>query len=699
MKSNAVLSICLIGIFLSQGPVFGATVCVSNETELLSALHNAANNNEDDAIQIVEGTYIGEFVYSSPNAFALEILGGYQIGCATRNPDPTATVLDGKEQYRPLGLVSTAVNPGADFAIDAVTIQNGAISDYPGGGGLYIRTEGGDISITNSVFSNNSTTRSGGGFLIDPNGGKVDILNNSISGNNAGGGGGGFYSNLAGQLKAENNRIVGNACSSYGGGVHIHADLNKAMDIWFTGNQIQNNQANKHSGGGAYISGAYDVFLRDNTVSRNSQGGGLLLASFNWQSKTIVIDNNIITGNAAGAGLEISGMRHETAATVVNNLICFNSGLSSAGGGVKMLNLNGSAIFTNNTISKNASPEEGGGIGITTSSDDAAVFIYSNIIWDNTAGGDGKDLFINSDKDSNLVYSPVEIFHNDFDQSKAGFYISDPSFYTRIDPSNLNDINPSFVNAAGGDFHLNSGSLCANAGNNAAPGIAATDLDGQPRIMDGTVDMGAYEITGQAAPVALFAASPLSGPAPLDVSFMDASFGTVTAWEWDFGDGNSGTEQNPVHTYLEDGVYDVGMKVSGPTGSSTRTQNDYIVVVRTPPIADAGDDRVISTTELALDGGQSVDSDGEIVDFLWQLRHRDEPAFNQTASGATLVVKNLHYGFYDVELTVTDDDGLKSSDSMILVVSGPWDSNEDQKTGLEEAIYILQVVSGLRPGE
>ena len=51
---------------------------------------------------------------------------------------------------------------------------------------------------------------------------------------------------------------------------------------------------------------------------------------------------------------------------------------------------------------------------------------------------------------------------------------------------------PIFVNLAGGDLHLLPGSLCINAGlNAAAPG--PVDLDGNPRIVDGTVDVGAYE--------------------------------------------------------------------------------------------------------------------------------------------------------------------------------------------------------------
>ncbi len=62
--------------------------------------------------------------------------------------------------------------------------------------------------------------------------------------------------------------------------------------------------------------------------------------------------------------------------------------------------------------------------------------------------------------------------------------------------------NPEFIDAAAGNYRLESFSPCINAGTNMSWMLTATDLDGNPRIIDGIVDMGAYEYIPE--PITIF---------------------------------------------------------------------------------------------------------------------------------------------------------------------------------------------------
>jgi len=84
------------------------------------------------------------------------------------------------------------------------------------------------------------------------------------------------------------------------------------------------------------------------------------------------------------------------------------------------------------------------------------------------------------------------------------------------------------------------------------------------------------------APVTDFSGFPLSGAAPLVVTFYDNSTGTdPLTWAWDFGDGSTenATLQNPVHTYATNGTYNVSLIVSNAVGNNTMTRIGYITVL------------------------------------------------------------------------------------------------------------------------
>ena len=107
-------------------------------------------------------------------------------------------------------------------------------------------------------------------------------------------------------------------------------------------------------------------------------------------------------------------------------------------------------------------------------------------------------------------------------------------------------------------------------------GVAAGGLLGCPAFHYGNRDIDRTPVTntgagasiiypGQTAPPHPGAhhpreagyGTPTSGAAPLTVAFSDASAGAVTAWSWNFGDTNTATLQNPLHTYSAVGTYTV----------------------------------------------------------------------------------------------------------------------------------------------
>jgi PKD repeat protein len=73
------------------------------------------------------------------------------------------------------------------------------------------------------------------------------------------------------------------------------------------------------------------------------------------------------------------------------------------------------------------------------------------------------------------------------------------------------------------------------------------------------------------AAVVDFSASPLSGKAPMKVTFDNATTGQVTSWAWSFGDGGSSTGEAPTHVYCTPGDYWVTLKATGPAGSVSKT--------------------------------------------------------------------------------------------------------------------------------
>ncbi|NLA32194.1 MAG: PKD domain-containing protein, partial [Methanomicrobiales archaeon] len=117
-------------------------------------------------------------------------------------------------------------------------------------------------------------------------------------------------------------------------------------------------------------------------------------------------------------------------------------------------------------------------------------------------------------------------------------------------------------------------------------------------------------------PVAAFTADSTEGNAPLSVQFTDESAGNVTAWLWNFGDGNTSTEQSPSHTYETPGIYNVSLNASNAYGFSIETESDYITVLD-PPAAAFTADQTEGNAPLTVQFAD--ESAGDVTAWLWDF--------------------------------------------------------------------------------
>jgi PKD repeat protein len=110
--------------------------------------------------------------------------------------------------------------------------------------------------------------------------------------------------------------------------------------------------------------------------------------------------------------------------------------------------------------------------------------------------------------------------------------------------------------------------------------LTATNADGS----NTTIKAGYITATTPVTPlIAGFNATPLTGTAPLSVTFTDMTVGLPTSWYWDFGDGNHSTLQNPTNVYTTVGSYSVRLNVSNPNTQNSTVKTNYINVVSSGP--------------------------------------------------------------------------------------------------------------------
>jgi PKD repeat protein len=162
--------------------------------------------------------------------------------------------------------------------------------------------------------------------------------------------------------------------------------------------------------------------------------------------------------------------------------------------------------------------------------------------------------------------------------------------------------------------------------------------------------------------LALFSASPLTGDAPLDVTFTDFSTGSPTIYAWDFQDDGIVDSTSPTgnaFTYTIPGNYTVRLTVSN--GLSTDTETHVIAVTPPPgPIADFDANPLTGTAPLSVSFTNNSTGTKPLT-YLWNFGD------GTTSTAKSPPNKTYAAGNWTVTLVVTDKDGLVSSPASRLI--------------------------------
>ncbi|MFO0753327.1 MAG: choice-of-anchor Q domain-containing protein [Thermodesulfovibrionales bacterium] len=294
------------------------------------------------------------------------------------------------------------------------------------------------------------------------------------------------------------------------------------------GNVIIRNNVIKNNDGGGLDANAYygGLTLSNNTIDSNSGEGVKAYSSRN----EIKLINNVVINNADQAVSVWAG--DNATALLANNIITENQG----GGGINVYSWHATVDIVNNTITGNIASSIGGGIYIYLD-EDTRSNLYNNIIRGNTAG-EGGDIYI--DNPYNLT---INAFNNNFDPANVsgGF---------TAQGNNIN-ADPLFVNATNGDYHLSPNSSCIDSGSNSASSLPLTDYEGDSRILNIAVDIGAdeYYASGTTFTISGRILSGGIGPKGTTEVTLTGSSGTTTKFADETG--------NYAFTWVSEGNYTI----------------------------------------------------------------------------------------------------------------------------------------------
>jgi hypothetical protein len=241
-----------------------------------------------------------------------------------------------------------------------------------------------------------------------------------------------------------------------GGGMSNFEGSPTIKNCTFRGNAAYADGAGMRNWGNCSPLISNSLFIENKVIQ---EGGGMM----NGPGSSPTVTNCTFINNAAGE--DGGGMYNNESNPLVTNCV-FNVNLADLTGG-GMYNVNGSSpAVTNCTFSGNTAVNAGGAMCNVGSN----PTLINCILWDNSAPADPE--INNSESSAFVSYSDIK-----------GAYSG---------PGNI-DRDPMFADK---DLRLSVGSPCIDAGDNKAITVDITnDLDAQPRIFNGDVDMGAYEFS------------------------------------------------------------------------------------------------------------------------------------------------------------------------------------------------------------
>ncbi len=149
--------------------------------------------------------------------------------------------------------------------------------------------------------------------------------------------------------------------------------------------------------------------------------------------------------------------------------------------------------------------------------------------------------------------------------------------------------------------------------------------------------------------------------------------GSITSWEWnlvhqvDEGNNTTALGETVIVTNLAIGSYIATLTVTDNDGLQD-TDTMFLEVLAYPTADTGADQSILDINPLVLDGGSSSDSDGNIESWIWNIDHQNNPSYSRTAVGEHSILYHLAIGSYAITLTITDNDGLQDTNTMLLSV-------------------------------